>query len=654
MRSFRSFVRFTLGRSPRRRCLLLGPVVLLALLGAGLAWWADHGGRPALRYRFVPGRRLVYQLEYFSAAAVDLNGLSAGQAVAGTGLSRSAHVAVEGELAVSLLEADGPQVRLAYRLARPTVRVAVDGQRELALGEALEADLQRPLFAQADRSGRIASVRLSPAQVSVSSSFSRALLAASQVVLPGATADGPSRWEAEEDDLHGTAVVRYRAVAGRTGWDGPLRTLRKAKARYLRPPGANAEDGAPGVALEHRPEGELEATVDVQGQHLVALKGTEVTTALAQDRTVGRTETTLRLRLLRCEAATAAEVQELEAEAAARAGLSPPVPLSAPPDAEAAEAAVQQAELGKATLETLLAELAKAEAGAPAALGETALYLKFQALVYLRPEVSAELGRRLASAPAGGLVLRVLGPALANSGRPEAQAALAEVVRARRHDGPALAELLPALGLAKAPTPVLEAALFELAAAGSGDSRATAELALGTLARGLAGWAPARADGIVRWAVGRLEGARSPGERRQLLLVLGNAGAAQAWPAVRRHLSAAEPEVRGGAVTALRWLKGPEVEAALCGALTADADAGVRLEAARALGVRRMTAAALAAHAAALRADGSASVRLAVLRNLGRARAALPGAAELVREAAAKGPDREVRAAAAELLEEES
>jgi hypothetical protein len=213
---------------------------------------------------------------------------------------------------------------------------------------------------------------------------------------------------------------------------------------------------------------------------------------------------------------------------------------------------------------------------------------------------------------------------------------------------------VPALGLAKAPTPVLEAALFELAAAGSGDSRATAELALGTLARGLAGWAPARADGIVRWALGRLEGARSAGERRQLLLVLGNAGAAQAWPAVRRHLRAAEPEVRGGAVTALRWLKGAEVEAALCRALTADADAGVRLEAARALEVRRMTAAALAAHAKALRADDSASVRLAVLKNLGRARAALPGAAEVVRAAAAKGPDREVRAAAAELLEEEN
>jgi hypothetical protein len=45
-------------------------------------------------------------------------------------------------------------------------------------------------------------------------------------------------------------------------------------------------------------------------------------------------------------------------------------------------------------------------------------------------------------------------------------------------------------------------------------------------------------------------------------------------------------------------------------------------------------------------------VRLAVLRNLGRAREALPAAAELVREAAAKDPAEEVRAAAA-LLEEE-
>jgi hypothetical protein len=251
------------------------------------------------------------------------------------------------------------------------------------------------------------------------------------------------------------------------------------------------------------------------------------------------------------------------------------------------------------------------------------------------------------------VALRVLGPALADSGRPEAQAVLIAVVRARRDDWTALAELVPTLARVRAPTPAVEAVLLELASADSEDISSTAQLALGTLAHGLATFAPARADAIVSWAVDQSKAARSPAQRRQMLLVLGNAGSVAAWPVLHTSLHAAEPEVRGGAVTALRGLKGDEVDAALCAALTGDPDAGVRLEAARALNAGPMTAATLAAHASALGQEDSPGVRLAVLRNLGRARQALPEAEELVRGAAANDPTPEVRTAAAALLEGE-
>jgi hypothetical protein len=630
---------------------LLVSGVLLALAGVSLAWWANQGARPALRYHFVPGRRLVFRLEYLSAAALDLGRTQDGKGPP-SGLSRTAHASLQGELIVQVLAVEAEGVRLAYRLDRPSIQVALDGQLDLALGEALEADLQQALFVQADPRGRIRSVRRSPGRSTVSSTFQRAVLAATQVVLPGSAAEGAPSWEVEEDDLNGTAVVRYEVEAGGAPPGERVRSLRKARLRYR--PAHHAGEDEEVAAQEYLPAGELEATVDVRGQHLASLQGTEVTTTLVQGQVVGRTENTVRLQFLRAQPVSAAEQKRLEAEEIALARVSPGRPLWAGRSPDEAEASVQQAELGEATLDTLLAELARAEAGAREAPGETALYLKFKALVYLRPGVSARLGERLTGAPSQGVAMRVLPQALAHSGRPEAQAALAEVLRARRNDWPALAELLPALGMAKAPTPVVEAALFELASAGGEDIRSTAQLALGTLAHSLAWSAPARADGIVRWALARLEGARSAAGRRQMLLVLGNAGSPQALPAVRRYLSAPEPEVRGGAVAALRRLKGPEVDAALCRALTADADAGVRLEAVRALEVRRMTAANLTAHATALRKDGSAGVRLAVLRNLGRAREALPGGAELVREAAAKDPAREVRAAAAELLEEES
>src|SRR5262249_43846302 len=131
-----------------------------------------------------------------------------------------------------------------------------------------------------------------------------------------------------------------------------------------------------------------------------------------------------------------------------------------------------------------------------------------------------------------------------------------------------------------------------------------------------------------------------------------NAGAPAALPALRTFLRAPEPEVRGGAVAALRGLKATAAGAALCQALTADPDAGVRLEAAQALGARRMTAAALTAHACVLRTDSSPGVRLAALRNLGQSQQVLPEAAKLICEAAAKDSNPGVCEAAAALLEE--
>jgi len=54
--------------------------------------------------------------------------------------------------------------------------------------------------------------------------------------------------------------------------------------------------------------------------------------------------------------------------------------------------------------------------------------------------------------------------------------------------------------------------------------------------------------------------------------------------------------VRGAAAAALRWIKAPNVDSLLCTALATDADAGVRVEAATALGFRTMTPETFKAH----------------------------------------------------------
>ncbi len=96
---------------------------------------------------------------------------------------------------------------------------------------------------------------------------------------------------------------------------------------------------------------------------------------------------------------------------------------------------------------------------------------------------------------------------------------------------------------------------------------------------------------IVDWAVKELEAASSLEARRQMLLVLGNAGSVRALPAIAQFLSSPESVVRATAASALRWIESTEGEALLLKALASDADASVRLKAAGALSFREMSAA---------------------------------------------------------------
>jgi hypothetical protein len=642
---FRALSRVVTGL-PRLPRLVLGTALVLSL--AGVAWWAASQFRPAeLAHRYPPGRRLVYQLDYSSDSSSDFSRLfpteGAGQQ-APLGLAHTSRATIRGELEITVLGRERGHVRLAYRVRQPEAEITVNGAPDRERAQALQAELARPLLVEVDGRGRVLSIRLGAE--GIASPIARGLVSATQVVLPS-TPRGQTAWDAEEDGPTGTGVVSYEASPGpeRGTFD-----LRKSKDRYLPPAMPRKNTNEAHARMTYHPRGRFEARLDGRLGRVVSLSGSETTAVEVGKQAVGRAETTTRLELLREEKVAWQELDLLSAEGLARCPTA--LALFVPVSEEAVEASLQRSELGTATEEGLLAELVKAERAPAGSVNETALYLKFKALAHLHPEVSPRLGRRLAGAPAGGGTFRVLTQALAGSGRAQAQAALVDVLRRRQGEWPAMMEMVPALGLARAPTPEAEAALHELATRSANEQvRSLAQLALGLMAHNLADSDPARAAAIVRWALAELEAARDTGGRRQMLLVLGNTGSPLAWPALRGHLSAAEPEVRGAAVAGLRWLEGREAEAALCRALTEDIDAAVRAEAAQALEARGASAATVAAQVKALRQDGAVTVRLAVLKGLAQARAEEPEAEKALREAS-RDSVKEVRESAQALLAE--
>jgi hypothetical protein len=520
----------------------------------------------------------------------------------------------------------------------------------------LREELSRDLLIVTDRQGRVRTVQLDPEMNDLSQSYALALLSLKQCVLPDRPSASPSRWTALEEDRNGQYLAQYEAEKSQPA-EGIL-SVRKRKIRYLQPP--------PGASLSPRasnnearptvlPTGTLMIRFGRERGALVSLNGTETQTLSIRGTKVGRSVSRLQLRLLRQEKVAPAELGALRQALAQHAGRSVARRLSATESSEESEKAIQRRELGSATLESLLADLAKEQAEAArdpnSASLATPLYLKIKALIYLHPEHCGRLGTLLAGADPASMTASILTGALSAVGHPQAQAALVDALRGGSRSPAAVEQGIAALSGVPHPTPLAEAALRqESVHAPTQDLRVMARLGLGTMARNLSDSEPARANQIVDEIVGKLRSTTNKEEARLRLMALGNAGSARALPTLTRYSSDRSALLRATAVAALRWIEDPGVDAKLTRALLSDPDATVRQEAAGALGFRKPTAATVAAQQRAFRSDRVEGVRLAILANLGRAQAEFPEIRKLIQTAAAQDASANVRKAAASLV----
>jgi len=419
---------------------------------------------------------------------------------------------------------------------------------------------------------------------------------------------------------------------------------------YLQPD-RNIKPGEFDVATTISPQGSLVARFDLSEGHLVSLSGSESQITVVAGKKVARSETTLRLNFLGKEILKPAELSLLRAASAEREKVAAAVPLSAKPSKEEREAFIQRTELGDATLEGLLADLAKAEGSTDKPNDDTPLYLKFKALVYLHPEYCATLAKILSTADPNSLTMRVLAGALGAVGRPEAQAALATAIKSRSADWRALSSLIPTLGMVESPTQLAEDTLLDLASSSPiPDIASTAQLSLGIMARNLTGTSPERAAKIVDLFIGKIGASPSQDTTRQLLLALGNAGSARALPTITQFITDPSAAVRSAAVLALRFIDSSQADDLLIKALTSDPEDTVRLEASTALKVREMNADTFEAQKRVFLTDSAVSVRLAILNNLWQAHEKFPEAYKLVKRAAVKDGSKDVRKASTNII----
>jgi HEAT repeat protein len=615
--------------------------------------------KPPLAYRAVSGERLVYELDYSSNGEADLRVLFQGQKAATTQedqastLAYSMTASLRGEMTTTVLEKGDDRVLALYSVKNPAVHVLSGGQELAGQSQTIQKDFMQDFLVELNPQGKVISVWFDKDIERTSKDFALTLLALTQFVLPSGQAGAADTWTTGEENRTGRYLAHYQVLKG-----SPKGTpaapqaespgFRKTIIRYL-PEVEKTEPGKFQTPKKVEPSGSLLVRFDVAAGHLLSVSGSQSEITLMSGKQVARTEATFRMSYLRTETLSEAELTGLREAGLGRQKLVPATPLFLKRSKEEIEANIQRTELGVATLQSLLADLAKAEIAHET--NETPLYLKFKALVYVHPEACDRLGKILASAPPKGMTTRILTGALGTVGNPQAQAALSYAILARPNDWPAVSTLIPALGGAASPTVVTEKTLRDLATRATDPNvAATATLALGTVAHNLANKSPNRSAAVLDWLIERTKTPASEDQTRLLLLAIGNAGAARSFPVVARFTTDASPLVRAAALVALRFVKSSQSDSLLLHALASDADPKVRRDAAFALSFRKMTSASFAAQKNALATDQDPKVREALLGNLWKARETFLEAQKLVEDAAQNDPSEDVRREASQLL----
>jgi len=609
-------------------------------------------------YRFIVGERSSYVLEYASTSASDFSAVfgpsGSGPPNAPSPLRQSFETTVRGTMTFTVLDRDGEGVTTAVRFPEARVELIANGLNAPEDAAIIAADLEKPVFARISPRGRVVSVLVDPSVGVTSRGYVLSLLAATQFVFPEGRRPASGVWTVEEEGPNGTYVADYQRAGSveNASAAGARAKFVKTKARYLSPPKKKISKAIE-IGTVIVPKGETETVFDFGEGRLISLGGTETEDCFINERPVSSARNTIRLLYKGKDAPGAREMTALSSARTALAAAAAAVPLSAKPSGKEAEAASYKKDLGDATLEGLLAELKGAEASAGPKFDPTPLYLRFRALIYLHPEACAAVGETLSGARPDGVTMKVLCTALNSIGHAEAQAAVGAAVRKRCTDENALFKLLFALSTVAEPTLEAETVLHELAD-GSADPNIAvmARLALGSMARRLGQTAPPRAAAIVAQFSRELSSARTPETQKPYLLALGNAGSADGLPALKRFIEDLNPDLRGAAVRALRFLESAEAEGLILRALASDPEAEVRTQAAGALDKREMTHAAFETEKNAFLKDTSPLVRLAVMGNLWKARHEFAEVKGLIEQAARNDPSKDVREAAGALLDD--
>src|SRR5215470_14174135 len=164
-------------------CVWLAVVLASSLAGCssspgsrGTVLAADLAGeqKAGLAYRFLPGERMVYQLDYNNTSSSDIRGLFEQQQRAEiSGHTQSLNGSVRAEAVATVLGTTSDDALLVYSLRHATVRLSVNDQDLDKQAAIIRAELGGDVFIEVNLQGNVLSLRFDPSVSRASQNFVR-------------------------------------------------------------------------------------------------------------------------------------------------------------------------------------------------------------------------------------------------------------------------------------------------------------------------------------------------------------------------------------------------------------------------------------------------------------------------------------------------
>ena len=443
----------------------------------------------------------------------------------------------------TIVEVNNSGQLVCFELMNPVVNLRQNGQT--INSQLLRKELSRPLFAEISTGGIIKWVTIDTTISQVSGGLIKEMISHLQFALPSGKV---STWHAEEENTAGRYLAKYQVVdSNNAGF-----TYLKVNDGYIR-----LRSAVPNQEIKEN--GRTAITVDSLGG-VTGIDMLEAKTVMVRNDTISLSRGKAQARLISVGAATDTEMAGM-VQLAGTSNYQEKTQLSARLSDDKINRLTYARTLADDNFKTLDSALRQVTRDDAEAIDR--LTAKFRSLAYLAPVHCNDMTRLLQSAEFDSPAFQILSQALNNAQTPAAVDALADVVRARRHEEDVLNELVPMLTTAPTPTTKAETAVRQLLQSPPTPGiRTTAELALGGIAFNFRKLDPSRSADITKFL---LEKMRTETDTIQKILVLANTGGKEVLPVIKEYFQhrLASAEVIQTSIFALRLIDDDEVDVLL-------------------------------------------------------------------------------------------